>query len=158
MSVDPQVFRKTMSCFATGVTVVTARDAARAPVGLTVSAFSSLSLDPPLVLVCLDRRVRNLEAFRAGPFAVNVLAEDQSGISQRFAEKRDDRFDGVPLISGDSEPPLLAGTLAAVVCNTHQVVPSGDHEIIIGSVTAATADPDRRPLLHFSGRYGRLAT
>lgn len=157
MTVDEESFRKTMSCFASGVTVVTARDEAGRPVGLTVSAFSSLSLSPPLVLICLDKRVANLAAFRRGPFAVNILAEDQAEVSNRFAQRREDRFAGVTHADGALGVPLLDGCVATVECRTHDVAEGGDHDIIMGSVQAVTRHGADRPLIYFAGRYAALS-
>ncbi|MBB4284952.1 flavin reductase family protein [Roseospira goensis] len=157
MSVDQLSFRKTMGCFASGVTVVTARTGQGRPVGLTVNAFSSLSLAPPLVLVCLDHRVAHLEAFRAGPFVVNMLTEAQRDLSQRFAEKREDRFDGVDYVDGRNGVPVLSGGLAWVECETQEVVTGGDHDIIIGAVTHVAHQAAARPLVYFRGDYAGLA-
>lgn len=157
MTVEEPEFRKTMSCFASGVTVVTARDDSGRPVGLTVSAFSSLSLSPPLILICLDKRVANLAAFRRGPFAVNVLAEGQDVVSSRFAEKREDRFEGMSHAPGANGAPLLEGCLAHIECDTHQVADGGDHDIIMGAVTRVARQSEGRPLVYFGGRYASLA-
>ena len=157
MTVDQKAFRETMSCFASGVTVVTARDGAGAPVGLTVSAFSSLSLDPCLILICLDKRVSNLDLFRAGPFAVNILAQGQDGLSNRFASKLDDRFEGVENHAGETGAPLLPGALAWVECETHEVLPGGDHDIIIGRVVTCGRQAEGAPLVYFRGGYRSLS-
>jgi flavin reductase (DIM6/NTAB) family NADH-FMN oxidoreductase RutF len=153
MTVDQKAFRETMSCFASGVTVVTACTGAGAPVGLTVSAFSSLSLDPCLVLICLDKRVSNLDRFRDGPFAINILAQDQAGLSNRFASKLDDRFEGVAHNAGETGAPLLPDALAWVECETHEVLPGGDHDIIIGRVVACGRQADGVPLVYYRGGY-----
>lgn len=157
MSVDDLSFRKTMGCFASGVTVVAARDGAGRPVGLTVSAFTSLSLVPPLVLICLDRRVANLETFRSGPFAVSILTEDQRDLSRRFAERRDDRFTGVDFADGLNGAPVLSGCLAWIECDVHTVTAGGDHDIIIGTVTRTGHQAGGRPLVYFRGDYAPLA-
>lgn len=156
MTVDSVSFRKALGCFASGVTVVTGRDAAGRPVGLTVSAFSSLSLAPPLVLICLDKRVSNLDSFRAGPFAVNILAENQQDVSNRFAGKHDDRFAGVDHAPGDNGAPVLAGCLAVIECDVHDIAAGGDHDIIIGAVTRVVTEPEARPLIYFRGGYNAL--
>jgi len=159
MTVDQKAFRDTMSCFASGVTVVTACDGAGDPVGLTVSAFTSLSLDPCLILVCLDKRVSNLEHYRRGPFAVNMLSEAQAALSTRFATKMEDRFAGVDHIAGETGAPLLPDSLAWVECETHEVLPGGDHHILIGRVVAlnAGAAAGRGPLLYYRGGYRTLS-
>jgi flavin reductase (DIM6/NTAB) family NADH-FMN oxidoreductase RutF len=157
MSVDESAFRKAMGCFASGVTVVAACTAEGEPVGLTVSAFSSVSLRPPLVLICLGERTSNLESFRRGPFTVNILSESQRDVSTRFAEKRDDRFDGVSHAPGENGAPVLADCLAVVECNVHDVVTVGDHDIIIGLVTRVSVAEGGAPLLHCRGQYTGLA-
>jgi len=157
MTVDSVSFRKALGCFASGVTVVTAVDEAGEPAGLTVSAFSSVSLAPPLVLICLDKRVSSLATFRKGPFAVNVLSEAQRAVSNRFSEKRDDRFEGIAFTPGGNGAPVLAGSLVAVECNTHAVVDAGDHEIIIGAVTRVIFEEQAKPLIYFCGSYAGLA-
>ncbi|SDD74918.1 flavin reductase family protein [Rhodospira trueperi] len=157
MSVDESAFRKAMGCFASGVTVVTACTAEGQPVGLTVSAFSSVSLRPPLVLICLGDRTSNLESFRRGPFAVNILAESQRDISTRFAEKRDDRFDGISHAPGENGAPVLAGCLATVECDVHDVFTVGDHDIIVGAVTRVSGPEEAGPLVHCRGQYAGLA-
>ncbi|WP_311731924.1 flavin reductase family protein [Roseospira marina] len=150
-------FRKALGCFASGVTVVTAMDAAGSPVGLTVSAFSSVSLVPPLVLICLDRRVSALDAFERGPFAVNILAEGQRELSNRFATRRDDRFAAVEHAPGHNGAPLIGGVVAAIECDTHEVIKGGDHSIILGAVTRVDVTSEDRPLLYFRGAYAGLA-
>jgi len=156
MTLDPQSFRKTMSRFASGVTVVTARNATGAPVGLTVSAFASLSLDPPMILVCLNKGCHDLAAFQTGPFAVSVLAEDQEALSRRFAGPRAERFAGLESEAGSNGCPVLPDSLAVVECRTESVFPGGDHDIIIGVVTSLRCHPDKRPLIYFAGGYNRL--
>lgn len=157
MSVDPHSFRNAMGRFASGVTVVTARNATGAPVGLTVSAFASLSLDPPLILVCLNKGCHDLAAFQTGPFAVNVLAEDQQALSRRFAGPRDERFVGVEMEMGGNGCPVLPDSLAIIECRTESVVAGGDHDIIIGAVTSLCCRPEKRPLIYFASGYNRLA-
>jgi flavin reductase (DIM6/NTAB) family NADH-FMN oxidoreductase RutF len=157
MAVDEKTFRAAMGCFASGVTVVTACTAEGQPVGLTVSAFSSVSLRPPLVMICLGERTSNLESFRRGPFTVNILADSQRDISTRFAEKRDDRFDGVHHAPGENGAPVLAGCLAAVECDVQDIVTAGDHDIIVGLVTRVSGAEEGPPLLHWRGQYAGLA-
>ncbi len=157
MAVDQKVFRETMSCFASGVTVVTARDGAGTPVGLTVSAFCSLSLDPRLVLVCLDKRVSNLDHFRRGPFAVNMLTREQAALSTRFATKMEDRFAGVAHLTGETGAPLLPDCVAWVECETHDVLPGGDHDVLVGRVVAARPGAGADPLVYYRGSYRALS-
>ncbi|WP_395942211.1 flavin reductase family protein, partial [Brevundimonas aurantiaca] len=143
--------------FATGVTVVTTLDEQGQPVGLTANSFSSVSLDPPLILFCLARSSSNLERFRrAEHFAINVLHIGQQPMSGVFARSSTERFDGVAWESWDTGAPILSGSLASFECATHQVVEAGDHLVFIGRVTRARFEPRRDPLLYFRGRYRRL--
>lgn len=156
MPIDPSAFRATMGRFASGITVITARDADGADVGMTVSAFSSLSLDPPLVLVCIDRAASvgpTLET--AESFGVNVLSQDQEAISRRFAERDVDRFQGVAYTRGHSGVPLLDGALAQLECRVTERHPGGDHTILIGAVESAEVR-EGNPLLYYRGGYRRL--
>jgi flavin reductase (DIM6/NTAB) family NADH-FMN oxidoreductase RutF len=152
-------FRHVMGHFATGVTVVTCAGRFREPLGTTASAVTSLSLDPPLLLVCLDRASVTLAAIRArGAFAVNVLAAPQQHLSANFARRgRAAAWDGVPHRPGVTGSPLLHGVLAALECTVDDQVAGGDHEIIIGRVQDAAAGPaDAAPLLFWRGRYARM--
>lgn len=152
-SVDPTTFREALGRFATGVTVVTAVDALGLPVGMTVSAFSSLSLEPPLILVCIGREAKSLEAISGAPwFAVNILAEGQKGLSYRFAAKAGDKFEGLDWQPGEGGSPLLAGCIAILECRHHRLFEGGDHVILTGRVERVrTAEGD--PLLYFRGAY-----
>lgn len=158
MSVDAHTFRKTMGCFATGVSVVTTCDEARNPVGVTVSSFTSLSLDPPLVLFCLDKKTSQLQAFRSsGRFAVNVLDESQRDVSARFASRGNDKWAGQDYeLRGDGSP-ILAGCLAWVDCTTTAIHEQGDHYIFVGLVRNLAYSDERRPLIYFRGTYEALA-
>lgn len=154
---DPRTLRDALGCFATGVTVVTTLDEAGRPVGLTANSFSSVSLDPPLILFCLARSSSNLERFqRAEHFAINVLHIGQQPMSGAFARSSAERFDGVTWETWDTGAPILSGSLASFECATHQVVEAGDHLVFIGRVTRARFEPRRDPLLYFRGRYRRL--
>ena len=153
---DPATYRATLGRFASGVTIVTTRDADGRDVGMTVSAFSALSLDPPLVLVCIDNGASVAPVLEhCSSFAVNILAEDQEPLSRRFAERELDRFEGVTITRGDSGLALLEGALAQIECRVSTRTPAGDHTILIGEVTA-TALREGNPLLYYRGGYGRL--
>lgn len=158
MSVSPDEFRSALGAFASGVTVVTAKGEGGRPAGVTVSAFSSLSLEPPLVLFCLDKRTAALDAFVAGShFVVNVLAEDQSAVANGFASPEPDRFAGVNVTLGTSGCPVLSGAAATLECRRTAVHDGGDHLIIVGEVERAAHDATKTPLLYGRGRYGRFA-
>ena len=156
--VDPADFRRALACFASGVTVVTAPGAGRGPVGITVSAFSSVSLEPPLILVCLDNRTGAISCFLApgSPFAVNVLAEGQAQVSRDFAGPQTYDMHGHAAEAGIGGAPLLAGAVASLECRTHAVHEGGDHRIVVGRVEGMRATPGARPLVYFQGAYRTL--
>ena len=159
---SPDDFRRGLGSFASGVTVVTTRDGEGRPAGLTASAFTSVSLVPPLILVCVAQNAQSYPALRDSKgFAVNILAGGQEGISNRFASSKGtsaEKFDGVPHSVGALGFPLLAGALAHLECSTVHAYPGGDHTIFVGQVEAVRtqADPAVEPLLYFRGRYGRV--
>lgn len=154
---DPRTLRDALGCFATGVTVVTTLDEAGQPVGLTANSFSSVSLDPPLILFCLARSSTNVDRFRqAEHFAINVLHIGQQPTSGVFARSQADRFQDVAWETWDTGAPILSGALASFECGTEQIVEAGDHLVIIGRVKRARFEPRRDPLLYFRGKYRRL--
>lgn len=154
--IDPAALRRALGAFVTGVTVVTTRSADGEPIGLTVNSFNAVSLSPPLVLWSLSLRAASYEAFaQASHFAVNVLAADQIGLSQRFAKTGGDKFAGIAWRTGLAEMPLLDGVVASFTCrNTHRH-PGGDHLIFIGEVLAMEANGGP-PLVYANGRYSEL--
>jgi flavin reductase (DIM6/NTAB) family NADH-FMN oxidoreductase RutF len=157
MAVSKDEFRRALGSFASGVTVVTALSEDGQRLGLTVSAFSSLSLEPPLILICIDKRASAHDHLSEGRhFAVNILAEDQEQISARFASRDADRFNGLAIVEGKTGSPLIEGAIAHIECRVTQAYPGGDHTIFIGQVEAVAID-DENPLLYFRGRYARLA-
>jgi flavin reductase (DIM6/NTAB) family NADH-FMN oxidoreductase RutF len=157
MPVSKDEFRTALSRFISGVTVVTTLGVDNRPAGITVSAFSSVSLDPPLVLACIDKRASLHEHLtEGGHFAVNILAEDQEGISRLFASRDEDRFDGIGYRSGVSGAPLLDGSLAHIECRIVHAYPGGDHTIIVGEVES-TSITDHKPLAYYRGGYANLA-
>lgn len=151
---EPADFRKAMGSFAAGVTVVTACHDGRL-VGTTVSAFSSVSMDPPLVMVCLKRDSRTLAALiQAGTFCVNILAQDQGDLAYRFAKSgADDRFALTVVEAGVCGAPLLAGCVAAVECGLHAAHDGGDHEILVGRVLRVVTDETKTPLVYVRGGF-----
>lgn len=154
--VDPTSFRRALGQFASGVTVVTTRDGSGRPQGLTVSSFCSVSLRPPLVLVCVDRRSEAHASFRAsGRFGVSVLAEGQERLSRRFATAGRDKFAGVALIEDAGGVPLIRGALAHLECRLTAAHRGGDHSIFVGEVTRL-ARGRGRPLLYHGSAYHRL--
>ena len=158
MAIEPSEFRHALSQFASGVTVVTTRSTAGRPLGLTVSAFCSVSLDPPLVLVSIDHRSETLPGFAAfGYFGVSVLAEGQEELSRRFAVSGPEKFEGVPLATGSTGVALLPGALAHLECRVVTGHPAGDHTIYVGEIVSLSVSPGR-PLLYHRGVYRRLET
>jgi flavin reductase (DIM6/NTAB) family NADH-FMN oxidoreductase RutF len=157
LSVDARTFRDALARFASGVCVVTgiARDGG--PVGITISSFASLSLEPPLVLFCIDRKASACEAYARGlVFAVNVLAEDQRPLSDLFAGRETDRFAAVAGEVGANGCRLLAGCLAGIECRREATLEGGDHFIVVGRVERIVLGPAAGPLVWFDRRYLRL--
>jgi flavin reductase (DIM6/NTAB) family NADH-FMN oxidoreductase RutF len=158
--IEAQQLRHALGHFTTGVTVVTTVGLGGEPVGTTASAVSALSLDPPLVLVCLARTSETLaELSTHRRFAVNVLAEDQRHISENFARSGEQAvWDEIDHRTGPGGAPRLEGALAVLDCELEQSVPGGDHEIVVGRIRELElGQEDVRPLIHFRGAYGALA-
>jgi flavin reductase (DIM6/NTAB) family NADH-FMN oxidoreductase RutF len=161
MNLTPDTFRRVMGHFVTGVTVVTALDGDR-PQGITVNALSSVSLEPPLVMVALDRRRFITPTVRdAGRFAVNILAEDQQALSDCFAgadvSPGRDAFCGAAWHRGETGLPLIDGAIASLECTVVETFSAGDHDLFIGRVDAmANESADAEPLLYFRRRYLRI--
>ena len=160
MTPDVDGFRTAMGLRAAGVTVVTTRDREGQPRGLTATAVCSVSLTPPLILFCIDRDADCYGAFlESEVFAVNILREDQEGLSRRFASQSARKFEGVPHRLGATGSPILAGVLAHVECRVRARYPGGDHTIFLGEVVGTGIGPlddAASPLLHFRGGYVRL--
>ena len=155
---DPRTLRDALGCFATGVTIITCIAPDGRPVGLTANSFTSVSLDPPLLLACIDNRAQSLEALAAAShFAVNVLHIGQQPTSNRFATRGiEDRFADIGWQPGECGSPIIAGSLASFECSRHAMHEGGDHRILVGEVKKATFEPRRDPLLYFRGKYRRL--
>jgi len=154
---DPRTLRDALGCFATGVTVVTCLNQYKEPVGLTANSFTSLSMDPPLLLVCVAKH-----AASAGPlseaqhFAVNVLQTEQQPASITFSTRVEDRFGCTPWSMGEHGVPILLDSLSVFECARHAIHDGGDHFILVGEVKKATFEPGLDPLLYFRGSYRRL--
>ena len=152
---DDAQFKLAMSHFASGVTVVTTEHEGR-QYGMTVASFASLSLHPPLVLVCIEKNVKSHDAIAAsGKFAVNILENGQAELSNRFASRVEDKFAGVALHGGTLGLPLLDGALTTLECRLHGQLPGGDHTIFIGEVVDAQTR-DGVPLLYFRSGYREM--
>ena len=153
---DAKELRRVMGMFATGVTVLTTRDVNGKPYGLTANAVTSLSLDPPLLIICIDKRAEtHPHFFDSRCFVVNILAEDQEELSSRFARTGGDKFQGVPFSTNQDGVPVLEGTLAHVECRIIETHEGGDHVIHIGEVHHAEVRGGD-PLLFFQGKYRHL--
>jgi flavin reductase (DIM6/NTAB) family NADH-FMN oxidoreductase RutF len=154
-AVDEAVFREAVAHFATGVTVITTlRDGN--PAGMTASAVASLSLDPILLLVCIDNRLPTHEAIEGSRrFVVNVLGAGQEELAVRFAKRAPNKFADVGLRPGH-ELPVLQDAIAYFVCDVQERFPGGDHSIFTGLVRECGATPGRRPLLYFRSSFGAL--
>lgn len=156
--IDERAFRRTTGRFCTGVTVVTAQD--EGPVGFTCQSFASLSLDPPLVMVSASNRGRSLARIvRAGSFATSILSARQESLGRHFATSQPDKFAGVDWqASPFTGAPLLTGALAWIDSVVRDVIPGGDHTIVIGQVVSARHTPEAgEPLLFFDGGFRDLS-
>lgn len=156
---DTRALRNALGRFATGIAIVTAIDPDGHPIGLTVNSFSAVSLQPALVLWCLDNSSHNLEAFRkASHHAINILSTDQQDLSNRFATWPVDRFAGLPWQAGAGGAPLFPACCASFEVANETAHLAGDHTIFIGSVEKFSETPDLAPLLFHAGQYRHLAT
>jgi flavin reductase (DIM6/NTAB) family NADH-FMN oxidoreductase RutF len=154
-AVDQLAFREAIAHFATGVTIITTLHEGR-PAGMTASAVTSLSLDPILLLVCVNNKLPTHTAIESSRrFVVNVLGEGQGELALQFARPSEDKFAGVGL-SSDHDVPVLDAAIAHFVCDVQERFPGGDHSIFTGLVRACAATPGRRPLLYFRSQFGAL--
>ena len=145
--------RTVFGSFMTGVTVITTRDEAGELRGFTANSFTSVSLDPPLVLFCLSNRAGSFEAFsKASSFAINILADSQKAASEAFAGRAGRKFEAVDFEASENGPPVLKGTLSSLICVHHKVVEAGDHIVVIGRVVACRSDGGQ-PLGYYGGGY-----
>ena len=156
-TVAPHHFREVMGHFTTGVTVVTCLDSEGVPVGITANSFTSVSLDPPLLLVCIHKEATCAQALTAADhFAVNVLQAGQQPASIRFSTRQEDRFGVNDWSRGEFGAPVLKESLGVFESERYAVYDGGDHHILVGRVVKASFDPNIDPLLFFRGRYRRL--
>lgn len=158
MTIDTRELRFAFGNFATGITIVTSLDVDGAPLGITANSFSSVSLDPPLVLFSVDRGAFSLAAYEAaGCFAINILSTNQDELSNRFARASGDKWSDVTFDTWETGCPILPGSLASFDCRTWNTYDGGDHVIFVGEVKQMSLNADLDPLLFFRGRYDRLA-
>lgn len=157
MTVDPREFRSALGTFATGVTIVTTMSHDGTPIGLTANSFTSVSLDPPLVLFCLDRKSYSYAHFeKASHFAVNVLAAEQQSVSNHFARPSEDKWRDMTLDLCGVGCPAFKESLAVFECETQRIHDGGDHVIVVGKVLSFDYKREGAPLLYYRGKYGRL--
>ena len=159
MTIDQREYRNAVGCFATGVTIVTTLDIDGDRIGITANSFTSLSLNPPLVLFCVDAKISSFEAFEScRHFNINVLTEDQMDMSNNFARSNEDKWDGVEHGSGENGCPVFDESVAVLECDKHAMYEGGDHLIMVGQVTKMIYQAgDCRPLLYYKGSYANLS-
>jgi len=156
---DSRSFRNALGEFATGVAIVTTQVGDDAPIGITVNSFSSVSLDPPLVLWCLDKGSDRLDAFeKCQGFTINILAAAQQDLSNRMSRSGQPYLDGVPVDEGENGCPYLSEALATFECDVHARHDAGDHIIMVGRVKSFHQPCAETPLIYHRGSYCALAT
>ena len=157
MSITRDEFRAALGRFASGVTVVTTKDQTGRLHGITVSAFCSVSLDPPLILICIDKNTGSYPALKeTDSFVVNILREDQQHYSDQFASRLPDKFDGIEFLTTADDIPILKDALVNLECRLVNSHDNGDHTIFVGEILKSHAT-DGEPLVYFHGRYRKLS-
>jgi flavin reductase (DIM6/NTAB) family NADH-FMN oxidoreductase RutF len=158
MSFDTRAFRQALGCFPTGVAVVTTTEPGHEHKGITVNSFASVSLDPPLVLWCIDRKSDRCPAFtKAKSYTISLLGTVHEDVSSRLAKQGAHSLKGIDLIETRLGPPALADALAIFECESEAVHQGGDHAILVGRVVRFAKREAGAPLVFFQGRYGALA-
>jgi flavin reductase ActVB len=156
MAISNDEFRAALSRFPSGVTVVTTKDANGRFHGITVSAFASVSLEPPMILVCIEKKTGSHEAFQESEFfVVNILAEGQESLSNRFAAQMTEKFDGVDYRLGIGEIPVLEDAFVTLECRLVYAHEGGDHTIFVGLIEKSDVK-DENPLVYWHGNYRKL--
>lgn len=153
---DPAEFRQLMGRFITGVAIITTRLPDGRPAGMTVNSLASVSLEPPLVSMCIEHAAELYDSLLAAPgYVINILEASQEALSRRFASRHLDRFDGIGYHTSPGDQPVLDGVVAWIECTPHATFPGGDHTILVGQVRGG-ATTDRAPLVYFRGGYTGL--
>jgi flavin reductase (DIM6/NTAB) family NADH-FMN oxidoreductase RutF len=158
---DSRRFRNALGQFPTGVAVATARTAAGQPIGMTMTSFNSVSLDPPLVLFSVRRQAQSFTMWQEiDRYAINVLNEEQEQLSNQFARSKGDKWEGISPLTGETGVPMLPNAAVVFECATHARFDGGDHEIFVAHVIAMHEHSVNRgrPLVFFEGRYRQLAS
>ncbi|MFC4022337.1 flavin reductase family protein [Oceanobacillus longus] len=154
---DAKEFRNVMGHFASGVTVITTKNEDNF-VGLTVNAFSSLSLDPAQILFCIDKGSTSLHAIKNdSPFVVNILQDQQESVCRGFARKGGDKFSGINYSLTNEGIPFLKDNLATIHCTVHEIYEGGDHFIVVGNVGDFSYDDTKNPLLFYGGKFSSIS-
>jgi len=157
LKIEPRDFRHALSCFASGVCVITTQNRKGEELGVTISSFCSLSLEPPLVLFCLGKSTRNIDVYaESSVFVVNILAADQIDISENFASQYQNKFKDVCYVKGKNGCPTLPGCVATLECTLVNKYDGGDHFILVGQVTFLNTSESGSPLLRYRGSYGSI--
>lgn len=155
--IEPRILRDALGCFTTGVTVITTTTPEGEPLGFTANSFTSVSLDPPLVLFCVKRESASVAALRErGAFSVNILHIGQQAISNTFASRTADRFASLDYEMWDLRVPVILDAMANFECSIEEMHEGGDHLIVVGRITRVLFDPSRDPLLYLQGKYRRV--
>jgi len=158
LAIDSKAQRRILGRFATGVTVASTK-VGEETWGMTANAVTSLSLDPPLVILCIQRDVHSYAKFKAGGcFALSILSVEQREISDRFAFKGPKDFSGLDTLTAITGAPILKGAIGWVDCRVHDILPGGDHDIFVGEIVAGDASDSGQPLLFFGGKYTQLGS
>ncbi len=154
MTFDAREFRNALGCFATGIAVVTSMKEGGVPLGITVNSFSSVSLEPPLILFSLGHTGNHCQEFKeSGKFAVNILSATQKDLCDRFASPQPDRFTGIDYDPGENGSPVFGNSLAVIECETWKAVEAGDHLIFICQVTNVVTHDEKTALLFHKGTF-----
>jgi flavin reductase (DIM6/NTAB) family NADH-FMN oxidoreductase RutF len=158
MSFDERALRDALGCFPTGVAVVTAAQSGQTPVGITVNSFTSVSIDPPLVLWCMSRQSKLVETFRkASGYTISILGTAHQSVSVQLALPGLHSLEGIELLQTEFGPPALADALAVFECTNEAIYEGGDHIILVGRILRFMRREVGVPLVFFQGRYGALA-